>query len=101
MNKCFEKDINNENTKNCRICLGTKGKLISPCTCKGTMKYIHKKCLENWILYRLDNNKKSQICEICNKKYIIKRGSMFKCIFSCKNIFKREQVKPENSLYLQ
>lgn len=33
----------------CRICLDNEGKdLIAPCHCKGTQKYVHRSCLDNW-----------------------------------------------------
>ncbi|XP_019192989.1 PREDICTED: E3 ubiquitin-protein ligase MARCH11-like [Ipomoea nil] len=33
----------------CRICLDTEGEdLIAPCRCKGTQKYVHRSCLDNW-----------------------------------------------------
>ncbi|XP_011072761.1 E3 ubiquitin-protein ligase MARCH8 isoform X2 [Sesamum indicum] len=33
----------------CRICLDTEGEdLIAPCHCKGTQKYVHRSCLDNW-----------------------------------------------------
>ncbi|KAK9734135.1 hypothetical protein RND81_04G117200 [Saponaria officinalis] len=33
----------------CRICLDIEGKdLIAPCHCKGTQKYVHRSCLDNW-----------------------------------------------------
>ena len=36
----------------CRICLSedneTSNPLINPCTCSGTMKYIHLFCLKQW-----------------------------------------------------
>lgn len=33
----------------CRICLDTEGEdLIAPCYCKGTQKYVHRSCLDNW-----------------------------------------------------
>ncbi|KAL8458881.1 hypothetical protein ACS0TY_035563 [Phlomoides rotata] len=33
----------------CRICLDTEGQdLIAPCHCKGTQKYVHRSCLDNW-----------------------------------------------------
>ncbi|KAL3632162.1 hypothetical protein CASFOL_025146 [Castilleja foliolosa] len=33
----------------CRICLDTEGEdLIAPCKCKGTQKYVHRSCLDNW-----------------------------------------------------
>ncbi|XP_019458234.1 PREDICTED: E3 ubiquitin-protein ligase MARCH8-like isoform X2 [Lupinus angustifolius] len=33
----------------CRICLDIGGQdLIAPCHCKGTQKYVHRSCLDNW-----------------------------------------------------
>lgn len=33
----------------CRICLDSEGDdLIAPCRCKGTQKYVHRSCLDNW-----------------------------------------------------
>ncbi|PKU72289.1 E3 ubiquitin-protein ligase MARCH3 [Dendrobium catenatum] len=33
----------------CRICLEIGGEdLIAPCHCKGTQKYVHRSCLDNW-----------------------------------------------------
>jgi len=33
----------------CRICLDLGGEdLIAPCHCKGTQKYVHRSCLDNW-----------------------------------------------------
>ncbi|KAI6689752.1 hypothetical protein NL676_026580 [Syzygium grande] len=33
----------------CRICLENGGEdLIAPCHCKGTQKYVHRSCLDNW-----------------------------------------------------
>ncbi|KAM0956443.1 hypothetical protein ACFX2A_025214 [Malus domestica] len=47
----------NENSKlvnaeqpQCRICLDTEEgeDLIAPCHCRGTQKYVHRSCLDNW-----------------------------------------------------
>ncbi|KAF9678821.1 hypothetical protein SADUNF_Sadunf07G0076000 [Salix dunnii] len=33
----------------CRICLETDGRdFIAPCQCKGTAKYVHRECLDQW-----------------------------------------------------
>jgi hypothetical protein len=47
----IEKDL-----PHCRICYSTESELgdevdplITPCHCKGTMKYIHLECLRRWI----------------------------------------------------
>jgi hypothetical protein len=61
------------NNKECRYCLsGEKAeKLIDPCLCEGTMRYVHQDCLEDWINNRgiyIDKGEKlySTKCEICN-----------------------------------
>ncbi|XP_073116787.1 uncharacterized protein [Elaeis guineensis] len=39
----------NQDLPQCRICLDTGGgDLIAPCHCKGTQKYVHRSCLDNW-----------------------------------------------------
>lgn len=47
----------------CRLCYDTKyddSTLIEPCSCKGTMSKVHKKCLEKWL-----NRNGSKTCELC------------------------------------
>ncbi|XP_048490122.1 uncharacterized protein LOC104907283 isoform X2 [Beta vulgaris subsp. vulgaris] len=38
--------VNSEQAQ-CRICLDNED-LIAPCHCKGTQKYVHRSCLDNW-----------------------------------------------------
>ncbi|KAL3579587.1 hypothetical protein D5086_021091 [Populus alba] len=39
----------NPDQPQCRICLDNEGEdLIAPCHCKGTQKYVHRSCLDNW-----------------------------------------------------
>ena len=48
----------------CRYCFSnsdTRGNLVAPCLCSGSLKYIHYDCLIRWIIY---GNKMK--CEICN-----------------------------------
>lgn len=64
--------------KNCRYCLSEEDEndMTSPCKCKGTNKYVHKKCLINWFKTK---NKQFIIpglfkqytffCELCNTMY--------------------------------
>lgn len=34
----------------CRICLEPDdGSLIEPCSCKGSVRYVHENCLKQWI----------------------------------------------------
>ena len=54
--------------QNCRICLDSDGsELIVPCRCKGSLKYVHKDCLEQWI-----TRSNRRICELCRRPYEIK-----------------------------
>ncbi|KAL6144311.1 hypothetical protein ACLB2K_055005 [Fragaria x ananassa] len=40
--------VNSEQPQ-CRICLDNEGDdLIAPCHCRGTQKYVHRSCLDNW-----------------------------------------------------
>ena len=57
-------------TKICRICYdcndSNHNKLIFPCKCKGTIKWVHEKCLIKWIHISNQNN-----CPQCKYKYNI------------------------------
>jgi E3 ubiquitin-protein ligase DOA10 len=52
----------------CRICLDDNKEELyqNICNCKGSLNYIHKNCLFNWM-----NTKNDMICEICKSKYDI------------------------------
>ncbi|OQS54216.1 SUD1 [Ecytonucleospora hepatopenaei] len=59
-----------ENPK-CKICYGVdteNDKLIRPCKCKGSMKYIHSLCLEEWL-----SSESVSSCEICKHSYLFKK----------------------------
>ena len=64
----------------CRICLSDsqtlEDPLISPCKCAGTMKFIHLKCLREWLQSRLNIKQSGSIvsyywksldCELCKE----------------------------------
>ena len=95
-----------KNNKVCRICYGEEEKtdkenpLISPCTCKGSMKYIHYKCLKNWLESKIESSPFSSIelkdnigmsyctdnliCELCKSKfpdYINYKGKLLNLTF--------------------
>ena len=74
------------NKKNCRICFSNESNdsnpLLSPCKCDGSLKYIHYKCLKNWINTKINNDSsiseddlvisydsKEIKCEICKENY--------------------------------
>ena len=92
--------------KICRICLSGEtdslnNPLICPCTCKGSMKYIHYLCLKNWLNLKveaeLDNRRnllfdqptitystKDISCELCKARlpdYIRHNGKIFNVLF--------------------
>ncbi|KAH8099411.1 zf-C3HC4-domain-containing protein [Cristinia sonorae] len=58
--------------KQCRICLDgedpTLGRLIRPCLCKGSISYVHVKCLQRW---RLSSNSRQAFyaCPQCGYRY--------------------------------
>ncbi|KAH9607172.1 hypothetical protein KSS87_021238 [Heliosperma pusillum] len=55
-----------KDVKECRICQEEDDdvNLESPCSCNGTLKFAHRKCIQKWC------NKKGDItCEICNQVF--------------------------------
>ena len=50
----------------CRICLDDEKPLYQPCTCRGTMAYVHQACLFTWI-----ETKGLPTCELCKTTYRI------------------------------
>jgi len=69
----------------CRICLDNDHieDLFSPCKCKGTSKFVHKKCLITWINENLDNQH-SKICNQCQYEYeFSKKNKNNKCFNFC------------------
>lgn len=69
----------------CKICLYEQSEeendpLISPCKCTGSVKYVHLKCMQNWIKSKLNMQESKNIvtifwkdlhCEICKERYPI------------------------------
>lgn len=52
----------------CRICLANdnESEMISPCLCKGSMKYVHSECLKRWRHSALNHYKPSYYrCDQC------------------------------------
>jgi len=59
--------------KMCRICLDSENgnTMISPCQCRGTQKYVHRMCLDDW---RLSNPDRAFYqCDICRYEYRLSR----------------------------
>lgn len=57
----------------CRIChSGGPAPLIRPCACRGTMRYVHTHCAEEWVQRRLRAGTPASLaaaCEICREPY--------------------------------
>jgi hypothetical protein len=55
-------------TRVCRICMekSPKHKLIAPCKCKGTSKWVHRECVETW---RRENKLAFLQCSVCKFEY--------------------------------
>ena len=97
------KNIQNKKPKVCRICYGKdnniENPLICPCTCKGSMKYIHYQCLKNWLNSKIEAESsldsdteevgitycsKDLSCELCKTKlpdYINHKGKIYNITF--------------------
>ncbi|KAG0247497.1 hypothetical protein BG011_001388 [Mortierella polycephala] len=66
--------------RQCRICLGgadeedTLGRLISPCLCKGSMKYVHVECLNAWRA-RSPKRESHYKCDTCKYAFSFRRTS--------------------------
>ena len=63
-------DLENE-AESCRICLSndSTGNMISPCDCTGSMKKVHRKCLNQWQKVKNLNGH----CEICGYNFTRER----------------------------
>ncbi|KAH8033319.1 hypothetical protein HPB51_009518 [Rhipicephalus microplus] len=50
----------------CRICQegDQKAQLVSPCSCSGTIGFVHVSCLERWL-----NERDVDYCELCGTSY--------------------------------
>jgi hypothetical protein len=57
----------NEPIKECRCCKETNNdqNMISPCDCSGSIKYIHRNCLKQWI----ETSGNFQTCNVCRVEY--------------------------------
>ncbi len=66
----------------CRICLESAssgaageslGRLLSPCKCKGTMKYVHASCLDTWRAASLRSSS-AVACDQCGAPYRFRKS---------------------------
>lgn len=66
-----------EGEKLCWICYGSTSPMISPCDCRGSMQWVHTKCLHTWVTTRVvsaatDSNRFD--CPNCSAAYVLERA---------------------------
>eukprot|EP00286_Rhodomonas_abbreviata_P017618 CAMPEP_0181316530 /NCGR_PEP_ID=MMETSP1101-20121128/15945_1 /TAXON_ID=46948 /ORGANISM="Rhodomonas abbreviata, Strain Caron Lab Isolate" /LENGTH=402 /DNA_ID=CAMNT_0023423785 /DNA_START=174 /DNA_END=1382 /DNA_ORIENTATION=- len=63
--------VGGESEKQCRICHSCDvGEFISPCLCKGSGRWVHRKCLQEW---RVKSSRPDSYhtCELCQHQYTV------------------------------
>uniref|UniRef100_A0A8R1XKZ3 RING-CH-type domain-containing protein n=1 Tax=Onchocerca volvulus TaxID=6282 RepID=A0A8R1XKZ3_ONCVO len=67
------REISSTRKLNCRICLeeDNESNLISPCECRGSLQFVHTRCLQHWF----DVMHKRR-CQICNTQYELEDHGM-------------------------
>eukprot|EP01102_Stenamoeba_stenopodia_P023179 TRINITY_DN9901_c0_g1_i1.p1 TRINITY_DN9901_c0_g1~~TRINITY_DN9901_c0_g1_i1.p1 ORF type:complete len:185 (-),score=3.61 TRINITY_DN9901_c0_g1_i1:155-709(-) len=56
----------------CRICRmgnSTSQPLLSLCACNGSIRFIHRECLQQWLAHRHSSDPGNPCCEICKCPY--------------------------------
>ncbi len=68
-----------QDTTVCRFCLESsntkKNPLIDPCECRGSVQFVHERCLMKW--RRLNPSRNGEYCLICLTPYQLKELMMF------------------------
>lgn len=72
----------------CRFCLDSTNfkhnALISPCDCKGSMKFVHMNCLRRWRL--LDPGRNGATCLLCFQAYTLINDDVLETLTNEKNM---------------
>uniref|UniRef100_A0A336MKP5 CSON013626 protein n=1 Tax=Culicoides sonorensis TaxID=179676 RepID=A0A336MKP5_CULSO len=65
----------------CRIChqIEPHNDILNPCNCKGTLGYVHKRCLEHWLCYSHLTR-----CELCLYEFKTKQKLRYSLLQSLK-----------------
>jgi hypothetical protein len=50
-----------------------EGRLLRPCKCKGSSKYVHEGCLQRWRMQNPNNERNYWKCPTCGYKYRLSR----------------------------
>jgi hypothetical protein len=73
-----------EDEDTCRVCRGDgtpDHPLFHPCKCKGSIKYVHQDCLQEWLTQRARTH-----CELCHHPF---QFSMYACSLSSFRVITR------------
>ncbi|VBB32514.1 unnamed protein product [Acanthocheilonema viteae] len=74
---CPQSEKNEKQTStrklNCRICLeeDNESNLISPCECRGSLQFVHTRCLQHWF-----DVMHTRRCQICKTQYELEDRGM-------------------------
>lgn len=62
-----------EQMETCRFCLDESSQetLVEPCLCRGSVRYVHRECLEREIMARAQTGVSTLACRICNGDYTV------------------------------
>lgn len=79
----FRKTTTMDSEDVCRVCRcpgDDEQPLYYPCACRGSIRYVHQQCLEQWLKVRGNSNS----CELCNTKFSFVPGKyvMWTLLFS-------------------
>jgi hypothetical protein len=88
----------------CRLCWGEAeegDELLSPCSCSGSLKYIHQHCLSDWqrTLRQQGQGRRAHICELCKTPYRLNQGSSTGQHGQRRQLHKRVLTTVSNSLF--
>jgi len=72
-------DVDEERT--CRVCFETSGRMFSPCLCRGSMRYVHLHCLNEWRTMSANSRSYYQ-CDQCGYRYNLMRTEWAKLLES-------------------
>ncbi|XP_067132007.1 E3 ubiquitin-protein ligase MARCHF5-like isoform X1 [Centruroides vittatus] len=71
------RESDTESRRTCWVCLAVDdddldAEWLQPCQCRGTTKWVHQICLEDWIDSKQSGNSRTSVsCPQCNTEYII------------------------------
>ena len=61
-----------EEEPECRICRDVAypdAPLVKPCGCRGSLEFVHTKCLLRWLKYSHGANLNSAVCSVCQQPF--------------------------------